>query len=239
MTSSIPRLTTEQRTQYLRDMLALNPLRQAEEIIQQRTRTWLVPAAAGDSNPAERSVGDLEEARRKGAAQIAEIRQNFWQTELNTLHRQLKGLKVEQFPDLRHAASRLWIVAKHRDVFPRLAADPDFDGPFFRSFREVLVCSPREATELRERVRATLQTTVRVKRVRRMLRLLRESVPEVWTLEETWLESLCRAPGRRGGPSSSGDRSWFGLNISLNGWGWVVWVVLFLGLRLLMLLARS
>lgn len=154
---------------------------------------------------------------------------------LDDLRRQLDGIELESFPDLKHATTRLRIVAMSRDALPGLAQHKNFDPNLFSALKTVLVSSPRDVGPIKEKYRRRLYEQSRRKRATRMIRLLNKKVPEIYELERDWLESIASfRPPKATESAESNTGSDFAF--SFQGWGCMTWILIMVVLRLLRIL---
>ena len=218
---------------YLSRVLKLNPVHEADRIIRLRNRylkipTQKSPTVAGDS---------LLKQREQATRAIARVRDAFWQADLQKLRKTLSEMQLDQFPDLKQAAKRLRVVAEERHLFGQLAAKQGFDASFFNAFRSVLVAAPRDASEQRDRVYASIRDNEKLKRCRKMAKLIRSQLPQSYEIESDWLSSIERIKRVKVKQNNSGS----GESVSFSGgsgsWGCLGWYLLFAILRALTMIS--
>ena len=224
------------RVRYLTRVLKLNPVFQAGEIVELRNK-YLGLKSLTSTNQSDGDNEEFEERRAAAARIIERVREHFWQLPLDRLRGKLAGLKLNAFPDLKHAATRLTVLAANRDTLPSLVQHKDFDSSLFTALKTVLISSPREAVSVKEKFQKRLPDKQPRNQAVRMVRLLKSNVPEVYELEQDWLDSIIRyrppKAAKSKGAKSAGGQNWTDFEFSFEGWGWVAWVVVVLGLRLL------
>lgn len=227
---------------YLSKILKINPVYDAEGIIQLRSHALGLQklskrseTAATDSAP---SPADQENLRNIAAGKLENIRGRCWQAAPETLLKELGSLPIEQFPDLQLARDRLVAVAQHRSQLPALTSHKHFDGEFFSVLKQVLAGSPRETNVLREQVLASFRSGKLRKRGRRMIKLLKKQMPELYSIEADWLDSLLRQKSVAGG-----NQQWAGVDGSteseFNIPGWLIWIVVVITIRVLISIGRG
>ncbi|WP_010584695.1 hypothetical protein [Schlesneria paludicola] len=224
------------RVRYLTRALCLNPVFQAGEIVELRNK-YLGLKALPSASQMDGDSEEFEERRAAAARIIERVREHFWQMPLDSLRSKLAGLKLKAFPDLKHAATRLSITAASRDTFPDLVRHKDFDSSLFTALKTVLVSSPRDVVSVKEKFRKRLRDRQNRGQAIRMVRLLKSRVPDVYELEQDWLESITHYRPPKSTKSkvakSAGGQTWSGFEFSFEGFGWIGWVAIVIGLRLL------
>jgi len=180
--------TEDERRAYLRTVLAMNPAQDAEELLGVRNSYHGIKRKAASKKADEK---DLHELREEIANEIDELRETFWTMDLKELKIRLSKLELKHFPDLRNAAERLGTMAIARHEFPQLATDEDFDSNFFSRLKKILIISPRDAGDLKDEVLLRVRKSPKItKRVKKMIRLLEDELPDVYDLEVDWFEML-------------------------------------------------
>lgn len=220
------------RIRYLTRVLNLNPIFQASEIVQLRNK-YLGLKSLPSASQMDGDNAEFEERRAVAVRTIERVREQFWQMPLEGLRSKLNGLKLNAFPDLKHAATRLAISAANRDAFPSLVQHKDFDSSLFAALKTVLVSSPRDVVSVKEKFRKRLRNKEDRRQAVRMVRLLESRTPEVYELEQDWLDSILRYRPPKTAKSANGGQSWSGFEFSFEGWGWVVWIAVILGFRVI------
>jgi hypothetical protein len=224
---SPPRAKTDaERSQYLAQVLRQNPLRNAPDILEARNRFRGVTANGATAN----SGVDLYERREEAARAIAELREEFWSLDLNTLSRRLKGLELGKFPDLQNAARRMSVVAGIRAKLPKLTADSNFDGAFFSHLKSIWVVSPRDAAPIKDQVMRDFEKPAKLRKAQAMIGMLENELPEVYALDEDWLDMILRLrPKDLQRPEKKEAAS----GVTFEGWGWAIWVVVWIVIQVL------
>ncbi|MEZ6057215.1 MAG: hypothetical protein R3C01_10980 [Planctomycetaceae bacterium] len=214
------------QVRFLSRALQINPIDQAETLMQLRQTYY---GWKNDRPQAFASNDDLQERRQKVVDLIQRVREQFWKADLAKLQQGLAKLKVDDFPDLKHAVRRLQIVAQYRDRMPKLAESPDFNSEFFRAMKSVLVQSPREAVAAKEDLLQALRGREQ-KSIQKMAQLVTTSLPALYEMEADWFDSIAsyQPVKRKKASIDSGDGSGW-----TDGMGWIIWVLIFIGLRAL------
>ena len=221
-------------TAYLKRTLQMNPQFEGDAIIALRSQ------ALGLKQPrsaSERVDSGREQRRTEALRQLEQLRQECWTAPPDQLLSRLRKLNADDLPDVRQAAQRLEIVARNRPKLPQLASHKDFDGDFFSCLKQVLAASPRETNVLREQVLSSFRAGKLRKRGRRMIGLVKKELPELYSLEADWFESLLRQKG-----TVTADPG--GANISVSEFGdsatggipfWVWWLLIIVAFKALRL----
>ncbi len=198
--------------------LRLNPMWQADQVLASRAALHGVDAAI--PNPQQAA---LDERARKAALRnkVYKLRDKVWTASRDDLRKRLSQLSLEGEPELAALADRLRVIVDARAKLPQLTEHRDFDGDFFECFQKVLTGSVRQSAEMRERVAASFQDRRLKKRGLRMIKLLREKVPELTAMEEPWFKLLKSRCGSVSGMFvvdtnvSTFSRAWIGVAIVL------------------------
>jgi hypothetical protein len=220
------------RLKYVARALAMNPLERADEIVQLRNRCLGIRQPAVEAAAAS---SDVDEKRENARMVIDHARKRFWNMDLRKLKRDLNSLQLDEFPDLQHAAFRLQVTADYRHLLPRLAEHRDFDPDLFAALKKVFVCPPRDAGDVKERTLQSLGDPQRRRRSQRMARLLGREFPELYDLEEDWLDSIIHYKPRRAASSAASSGGGGDSGFLFGGSGWAMWIVVVLVLKLLRL----
>jgi hypothetical protein len=182
----------QQSIDYVARLLRMNPIHQGDSII--RARNELLRLETGESVAAEAIVSrqQARDYRMEALEKLNLVRAAFWALPPADLNVQLDALENLAFDDLKRAARRLQIVARHRETFLTLMGSPPVETEFADALKEVLVRSPRDTVMLREHVLDTFGIRARRKAARQTLRTVKAKLPAVYELEAEWYESLCR-----------------------------------------------
>jgi hypothetical protein len=181
----------ERCVQYVLRAMKKNPVDQSDSIIRDRNRLLGVSPAA-KVEKTRSPVVDPREQRKLLLNRLDAIRSDFWTRALPDLREAIRQIDASGFPDIQPVVTRLGIVAAQRDKIPRLIAHKDFDAEFLKVFREVLTSSPRDSAVAKERMIAQFGIKSVRKRGTKMIRLIQEHAPELYKLEDRWLNSLVK-----------------------------------------------
>lgn len=229
-----PKTEEVRARRYLASALKLNPVLDGERIVALRSRFLRLEspdAAAGKKRPP-----DIGELRQRMSSRLDDIRRSFWKSDVGLIRKKLSQLKLDRFPDLRLARERLMILAEHRHEFGQFAEKGVADPGFFKSLRVVLVAPPGVAAASRDELIESIRNPARLKQVRSMIRRIRKQMPEIYALESDWLDSIARMQKRK--VKKQSQNSGF-FNIDLDGLGWVIWILVFVILRIVIRIGGS
>lgn len=191
MSSSNP--TNEQRQViYLTRMLQKNPAEESGSIIRARSRALGLAKKTKEQTTSVIDPSERQRQREFLLERVAKIRQNIWNTKPEPLNQEFAKLNAENFPDIQATVNRLKTILNHRNQLPALSQHPDFDGDFFSVFKQVLSSPPREIAVLKEQVLVSFGKGKMRRRGKKMIKLMKQELPEVYSLEATWLDSLAR-----------------------------------------------
>lgn len=188
---------------YLTRQLARNPIHESGDIVAERAKTFKLNADSKEPKPtaAPAATADL---RKRVREKLEKIRIACFGVEVEKALVSLDRLQLQDFPDLAVLAGRLRVILNSRKALPRLKVDKRFDSDFFSCYKKILSSSPREVTVLREQVLASFRHRKNRKRGQAMIRLLKTELPELYALEQEWLDSLLKAQKYQTGEGSSG-----------------------------------
>lgn len=181
----------EKCVQYVLRALQKNPVEQSDSIIRDRNRLLGISPVT-KIEKTRLPVVDPREQRKLLLNRLDAIRSDFWTRALPDLREAIRQIDASGFPDIQPVVTRLGIVAAQRDKIPRLIAHKDFDAEFLKVFREVLTSSPRDSAVAKERMIAQFGIKSVRKRGTKMIRLIQEHAPELYKLEDRWLNSLVK-----------------------------------------------
>lgn len=178
---------------YLREVLALDPRDDAEQILAIR-HSFLRPDGVVSAVLADDSEPD--DVRSRLLARLNAIRRDFWQLSDAELAQRLTALQQVSQPEIVAAAARLQQVAQLRGDLRALAADRETHPTFVRALGQILIAPAAEANSLREHEQSWMRPeqnpeflTARYV-IFRTLQRMRDQYPRLFALEEAWLTEL-------------------------------------------------
>ncbi len=185
--------SNEQRlVKYLVQVLQRNPLEESAVIIRGRNRLLgLKETVASQSRP-DVDLDKTRQQREKILQQVKQLRKVVWTAPLEQMRGELDAIDARRFPDIQATVDRLSKLVAQRGNFPSLVEHPHFDADFFSIFKQVLALPPREVAVLKERQIVAFGKGRRRRRGRKMIKLLRQKLPDLCALETAWLDSLVR-----------------------------------------------
>lgn len=204
----------------------MNPLIQSAEIIDTRNRYF------GRSRKTSQSDFDpelVQQQRDEANRVLASVRDGFWGMKLSELNRRLDSPILATLPDMAVAAERLQRLATLRPQFPLLAQEKRCNNGLFRAFKEIVTLPPQEAGPTKERMLQQIAFSRNLKECKTSVQCIRAQFPELYSLESDWfvmVENVTRATATREGHASYSSDSG-GIP------GWVVWLGIFMLVRLL------
>jgi hypothetical protein len=108
----------------------------------------------------------------------------------NGLHVELCRLAALGFDELAPIVTKLQTVARHRQAFVDLSTSCDANPKLIVMLKEVFALAPRDTAELKEGIRLAFRRPLWRRVQRQYLLKLRDQIPDLWQLEESWLTSL-------------------------------------------------
>jgi hypothetical protein len=218
--------------EYLKQVLTLNPLAEAETILDHRHRLL----GTATRQPPTRAADGVKSSEQREIALrvIDDVRAKFWSLPLESLRSQLDAVDFRPFPELKMAADRLRLVATFRPDFPRLAQHPKTHLSLFGFFKNAIVLPPREAGAYKERCLQNLSNSDALKICKKMVRTMQKDFPDLYQLEPDWLGQILKLKRAHGDVyiRSSGDSIGFSVP------GWLIWVIVCIVIRIIMAAAR-
>lgn len=232
---------TEQRQQtqiqnYLKQVFSLNPVYASAQLLELRRKSFRRELPADRRSVAVQSVPDLEQKavmREQISLQLKRIQSEFWTLPHKELSARLDSVKVAAFPEFRTLITRLKIVAACRSEFQKLLASKGNDIHLVSAFQSAVILPPDKATGARERFLRSLTSAERIKRVKATAKLIQSQYPVLFNLEKDWFTTILkhkRLPSRE---KVTGESGFLGSN--LEGFEWVIAVLLFILIRVLLL----
>ncbi len=205
---------------YLASALQMDPMNESHQIVALRSQVF------GLHEEGNVSTAELDEENHRAAAleKLQAIRGNLWTEPLESLTAQLDELNTQEFPELREPVHRIRLVLRNREKILNLDVPDRFAEDFMRHLKDLLAASPRDSAVLREQLLVAFRNRKNRKQGKPFVERLRRELPEVYTLEKTFLEDLSTQRARRtvnGVPKAEGRSTWW----------W--WIVAFIGFRIL------
>lgn len=218
--------------EYLKQVLTLNPLAEAETILDRRHRFLGIAVR----QPLTRTADEGKSSEQRAIARrvIDEVRTKFWNMPLESLRSQLDAVDFRPFPELKMAADRLRLVATFRPDFPRLAQHPKTHLSLFGFFKNAVVLPPREAGAYKERCLQNLSASDALKVCQKMVRMMQKEFPDLYQLEPDWLGQVLKLKRARGDVYVRSGGESIGFSVP----GWLIWVIACIIIRIIMAAAR-
>ena len=216
------------RHRYLRRMFQLNPMWQATEVIDLRSRALKIERLDRAHSNGDRM--DVQALRQAAKRQVADLQAEFWKMPLGDLKRQLEAIDVRQLPDLAPVVGRLRTVASCRGEFPRLAQEDWMDLKLLNAFRAAAVLPPTEAGYAREAFLARVHDKKDLRRIQYAARKIQSEYPVLFALEHDWFKTLSKHKLHRTSANDNGG----GLSIGVPELGWPMWLLIVFIIRMLL-----
>lgn len=186
-------MTKSRETEYVRQLLQMNPLEQSTEIIAKR-RDFLLPQDRVSHIVNEHD--SFDERKEQVIKNINALRKCLWSLDSKALSQQIEAINVSEFPDLVISVTRLKAIADCRDSFRRLQKHPDCVTQFFNLFCDLVVASPQKASRLRADYfnvarKRVIEPRFRIlKEHRRIALIIQREFPELYMLEKPWFNQI-------------------------------------------------
>jgi len=216
---------------YVREMLELNPMWQAQDILRRRREIFGAPPATIGSG-ATGSTSAVAESRKAARLQqrarrsLDLLRERFYELPRDQLVAHVKAIDHPELPQYATMARRFKAVAKHRLLLLKIQQDNP-DVKFTYSLLQGLIAPAAEAAALREQYMEAIQAENRVKSARQAAREFARDYPQIVQLQPDWFDLLTQSKRK----FSSGNAG--GLSAGPGGFTranakylWVVFIVL-------------
>ncbi len=174
-----------ERLRYLAEVLEMNPVVKAEEMLQRRRAFHGLAGAAEVVVP---RPAEVRQQREVTQGLIDQLRESFWSMKPGELKRAFAAIDASPFPDLQLAVDRLQTLARHRPALAKLSLHPHFNGELFSVLKRVLVLPSRAAEGARQKLLKELSAGKERKIFQAMIRLLKTELPELYELERAWFD---------------------------------------------------
>jgi hypothetical protein len=184
-----------QARDYLVQQLKRNPLEEAFSVLDHRAR-WLQQKTT--SRPTLDDHDTYLAHKEQVLKNMAALRSVFWSLKTPFLQQQLAAIDVAEYPDLSVSLQRLQAVAAQRESFLRLKQHPACFEAFYKPFCELVIAPPHQMAALQEQFLQKFHTdlpeqpTHNPRDYRRMVAVLQQEFPEIYVLEQTWLNQPAR-----------------------------------------------
>ena len=219
-----------EKRKYLIGVLQLNPATQADQIIASRQRL-LGFADVVKHNPNSQKSADH---RRRLVERIETIRSQFWTQSAGQLRIQLESLPVEKFRDLKANVDRLKLILVSRDQINSLPKEKPFSINLLNTFKRLVMSNPREAGKIKERYLREMSNNPNSENIKRMAKMLRKKFPQIYEFESAWFDELLRLKV----PKKQAEDSHQGVSFDFEIPGWIIYVGIFVLIRLLLFAFR-
>lgn len=183
----------DHQLEYAREMLLLNPLEEADQILHRRLR--LIKPATSKQQFADEPDSDLTQKERV-SEQLDKLRSSFWSLDDQKLQQRLKAIDTRPFPQLAIFHSKLKSVAECRPLFQQLKAHPRCFPEFYDKFCKLVIAPPAKAVTLRmkflEESRRGLMSPrfPKPKKYRQLAQIIKKEFPQLYELEKVWINQL-------------------------------------------------
>lgn len=229
---------------YLQQVLAMNPVWQADEILSHRRTTFALPCNAPD-NPAHRKA-DQEHSIGAGdrvtAAQydqlrnrLVQVQRSFFQMTEQQLDQFFQEVPETKYPEFAATLQRLKATRSQRSVLEQLYEQPDLDKELIKTLGLTLVQPRSQAGYFRERYIQSLRNRSATKRAKKTAIEIRDKHPQLFEMQSDWLTTILnqkRHSGHGFGNPSQGE-------LSLKNGGIILFLVIFAVVKILAILARN
>ena len=198
------------KTAYLKRAFALNPVWQASDVMELRSRALKRKRLNKAKDVARDKNSQSREAARN---QITRMQKQFWKLPMDDLRRQLEAMSAQSLPEFTPVINRLKTTAMARGEFPRLAQETWMDNDLFNAFKAAVVLPPTEASMHRERFTSRIRNKQHLKAVKTSVKQLQLKYPILYTLERDWFQTLMKqrmqsSRGGEGGGFSLPEMEW-------------------------------
>ena len=167
------------RDSYLRQVLVLDADREAMRILELRRKRRRQEVQTAD--PALRAEAEAE---------LARLREGFWDLDPQELTRRLADLSLEGLPDLQRSRRRLHRIAEQAGEFRRAMQDERVDSQFLEAVQLMLVARGIDRSERQRNTLHALKTSALRKRAGRSVKVLGNDYPGILALEPQWFEEV-------------------------------------------------
>ncbi|MCA9128101.1 MAG: hypothetical protein KDB22_13495 [Planctomycetales bacterium] len=228
--------TNEAVRNYLQRAFSMNPVWQAANLIDLRSRA--VRSQRLDAQQADVDLERVARLRQRARKQISQIQTEFWKQPLDQLLKQVDSVGVDQLPELLPTLNRLRNAARCRADFPKMAQAPWMDMQLFNAFKEAVVLPPSEAGQVKERFLSRIRSRAKLKRIQKAAAMMATEFPVLYAMEQDWFTTLKKTKLRQSSDEYSG--STFESSFDWAELSWPTWIVIMIVIRaLLRLLAQS
>ncbi|QDT88447.1 hypothetical protein [Gimesia algae] len=186
-------MTDSRETEYVKQLLQMNPLEQPLEILSLR-HDFLKPQTGG--RPIVDASLSIFERKEQTLKNMEALRKCLWKLDDESLRAQVEAIDISEFPDLAISYSRLKAAADHRDSFRQLRQHRHCFPEFFNQFCGLVSASPQKATERRAECmeasrKGSFDTRNRSpKDYYRIAHSIQQELPELYQLEKPWLSHI-------------------------------------------------
>ncbi len=165
---------------YLRLAFQLNPMWQAEQLMDLRSRALRLPRLDKEQAVAGAGHDDMMALKIAARQQIQAIQSNFWKLPLDSLQQQLANIDVRRLPELAPVVERLRTTAACRAQFPPLSQESWMDPKLFNAFKTAVVLPPAEAGHIREFFLSRIGDKHQLKGLKKAAQMLEAKYPVLY-----------------------------------------------------------
>lgn len=184
---------------YVREMLDLNPIWQAPQIIRRRTELWR-PTTADDAQVVGQNSGQnsgqnttqaspdpiaVQRLRDRALQCVHKLQTEFYQLPAEKVEQYLRALEHDRLPEFSPQAARLRAVFQQRSALINISQEID-DQKFTYSLLQGLIQPGGQAGALREQYIEAIIAEKRVVPACRMIRDFVDRFPAIFQLERDW-----------------------------------------------------
>jgi hypothetical protein len=185
-------------TTYIREMLELNPMWQAPQIIRRRHELWRgyeAPVLAPNASLPVDTTAD-QRLRNRARQCLESLQTNFYQLPETKLWQFIGALESDRLPEYAATAARLRAVANVRGELIDTLRETT-DAKFAYSLQRALVSPPAESGTLREQYIESLISERRIAKAIEMVRRYVSVHPQIYELERDWFDTLLDPANQR------------------------------------------
>ncbi len=185
-------------TTYIREMLELNPMWQAPQIIRRRHELWRgyeAPTLAPNASLPVDTNAD-QRLRHRARQCLESLQKNFYQLPEAKLWQSIGALESDRLPEYAATAARLRVVANLRGELVETMRETG-DAKFAYSLQRALIAPPAESGTLREQYIESLISEQRVAMAVETVRQYASVHPQIYELERDWFDTLLDPANQR------------------------------------------
>jgi hypothetical protein len=172
---------------YMQSVFSLNPLYQAEQVVQLRLSQLNIQPFGTSQNILRLDADQIEILR----GLVFDCQRNLWEISDSELHLKLdpERDKLRTIPELEHIVQRLFVWSDARNEFESIAKQPRSKRSLVDELRLLATLDSKQRGIVKETIFRKMQRR-EISGYQQQARAIEKNSPKIWAMEADWLKEV-------------------------------------------------